>query len=86
MSIYIEFRCDGCEAKTEQTRMPQRRFESVNGKGWGFGHYHTDKIEDVVPDGWHAFDPFTGCCYCPTCWTEITESVDRPESETPLRS
>jgi len=67
--IKITFQCGGCAATTS-ARL-QRRFVSVSGRSWGLGSYVEDKIEDVVPKDWVAFDPYTSCTYCPSCWTEI---------------
>jgi len=69
--ITVHFSCGGCDAKTEGTRRLTRRFVSINGKGYGFGHYEYDQPQDVAPEGWVVFDPYTGCCYCPTCWKDI---------------
>ncbi len=71
MTVTVHFSCDGCEAAAVGTRCLTRRFESINGKGYGFGRYATDAPQDVAPAGWIAFDPYTGCCYCPKCWAEI---------------
>ena len=77
MTVKVTFECGGCFAKVEGTRWLQRRFDSLNGKGYGFGVYRTETPEDVAPDGWVAFDPYTGCCYCPACWADI----ERPYEE-----
>ena len=36
----------------------------------------TRSIEQAAPDGWIAFDPWTGCCYCPDCWCDILHPSD----------
>lgn len=71
MSVNIQFSCGGCQATAEGTSPIRRRFESFSGRPWGLGGYKVDTIESVTPDGWIAFDPYTQCCYCPTCWAEI---------------
>ena len=71
MSIKVRFTCDGCDAEADATRLPQRHFHSLNGKGYGFGHWTFDTFDDIAPPGWVPFDPYTGACYCPTCWAEI---------------
>jgi hypothetical protein len=75
MSIKVNFVCDGCHAEAEATTFPRRHFHSVNGKGYGFGHYSTDGFNEIKPEGWVPFDPYTGCCYCPKCWAEIVEAA-----------
>ena len=81
MTITVKYECGGC-FKSEEWKRPQRRFISINGKGYGFGSYKTDDLESVAPDGWVAFDPYTGCTYCPECWASIegVEAKDMRES------
>lgn len=69
--VTVFFECGGCSAKTQPQRLSSR-FQSMFGdKGWGFGHWVNQKPEDVAPEGWVAFDPYTRCTYCPDCWKEI---------------
>ena len=69
MGTTIHMRCDGCDAEKE---VPiSRTFHSFDGKGWGFGRYHTPTIDVAVePSGWVWAD-LIGCTYCPDCWKEI---------------
>lgn len=69
MGVEVTFSCGGCDATA--TGRLERRFESANGKGWGFGRYVESTAQDAAPDGWVAFDPYTSCTYCPKCWAEI---------------
>lgn len=78
MTIKTIFECGGC-LKKEDGKSPQSRFLSLTGKGYGLGSYVEDKISDLAPEGWIAFDPYTQCTYCPECWDEI-EAVE-PKSE-----
>ena len=71
--IKIIFECGGCDATTESWL--KREFRSVSGRSWGFGSYHYDTPQDVAPEGWIAFDPYTGCTYCSKCWQEIEQPV-----------
>lgn len=71
MSVTVNFACGGCDATAPGTRPLGRSFVSITGKGHGFGSYRYLTAQDVAPDGWTAFDPYTGCCYCPKCWAEI---------------
>jgi len=70
MTVKITFCCGGCHDEAPAI-LPHRTFNSVNGKGYGFGTYTTPVVEDVVPDGWVYPDPYTGTTYCPKCWAEI---------------
>jgi len=72
--IKVIFECGGCFEKAEATM--RRKFVSLSGKGWGFGSYHTDNIDDIAPEGWVAFDPYTQCTYCPSCW----KAIESPEA------
>lgn len=76
MTVTVQFECGGCFKTATGTRWLERRFVSWNGKGYGFGNYVYDKPQDVAPEGWIAFDPYTGCCYCPECWA----SIDSPDA------
>jgi hypothetical protein len=73
VSVRVIFSCGGCDAVVEGTKWLSKRFESLSGRDHGFGGPVWDvRVEDVVPEGWVAFDPYTYCCYCPTCWAGIT--------------
>jgi hypothetical protein len=84
VSVHVEFRCGGCDAVASGTRFITRPKEKVFGGGRG-GFYRTLPwdVDDVVPEGWVASDPYTGCCYCPKCWAEIEEIDDRREATPP---
>jgi len=69
--ITVKFACDGCGAEAEGTDFLRRHFIPIKGKSYGLGKYQYDGPLDVAPDGWLAFVPRTGCCYCPDCCKEI---------------
>ena len=71
MSVKVKFECDGCDKDAWGKHRLASKFVSLSGRSYGFGSWHDDKIEDVTPDGWVAFDPYTRCCYCPECWADI---------------
>jgi len=71
MGLRLIYECGGCDA-TAEAHM-ERHFDSFNGKGYGFGKWREDRPQDVAPDGWIAYDPWTSCTYCPACWAEITK-------------
>ena len=69
MGLQILIQCDECFAKPESD-LPtfKRYFDSSNGKGYGFGVHKWPHIQDLMPQGWLAADPYTSCTYCPKCW------------------
>lgn len=67
--VKVIFQCGGCDAKAEAH--VSRQFVSVSGRSYGFGSYVEQKVSDVAPKGWIAFDPYTSCTYCPECWASI---------------
>ena len=72
MSVQVTFHCGGCDATAEGTAPLRVEFVSFSGRGHGFGQVRPrNTVEDVTPKGWVAYDPYTYCTYCPTCWTEI---------------
>ncbi len=71
MTVTVKFSCGGCPAEADGTAFLQRRFHAFSGRGHGLGYHSFDTVMDVVPEGWIAFDPYTGACYCPTCWADI---------------
>lgn len=75
MGVAVQFTCDGCEAKAEARLRSE--FVSVSGRNYGFGSRVEDKASDAAPEGWVAFDPYTGCCYCATCWADIQKQKSR---------
>lgn len=72
MSVRVIFECSGCDAKAEGAGRLEKRFVSVSGRDHGFGAARWKvRVEDVVPEGWVAFDPYTYMTYCPKCWAAI---------------
>lgn len=76
MSVTVTFSCGGCDATAQGTAPLRCRFISFSGQDHGFGQYHTDRPQDVAPEGWMPFDPYTQATYCPACWREIEEGTD----------
>ena len=76
MPVTVKFSCNGCFTEADGTTFLRRRFITASGKRWGWGKYKTDSVEDVVPEGWVAFDSI-GASYCPECWAEI----EAPETD-----
>lgn len=80
MTVTVEFECGGCDEKAKGAKPLRRHFHSINGSGHGFGHWSFDGPQDVAPEGWVSFDPYTGCCYCPECWANI-ENTEAAEDQ-----
>jgi hypothetical protein len=82
VDVVYRFTCGGCDAKyVSKSEIVNRRFESVSGRTYGFGRYVTEIPEPKPPAGWVAFDPYTGCCYCPECWAEIIKPEEAPDED-----
>ena len=79
--IDLIFKCGGCDAQAVGTGPLRRCFERAIPTG-GFGVWKWARPETVTPEGWVAADPYTGCCYCPTCWAGIegTAPIDHSYS------
>ncbi len=84
MGITLTFSCGGCDAFVQGKKAMTRTFHSFSGRSHGFGTYRIEPIEDLVPDGWIAFDPYTSCTYCPKCWKEIERAAE-PDDVRALR-
>ncbi len=69
--ITVKFSCDGCHTEVNGTSFLKSEFHGVTGKSHGFGHWENELAEDMAPEGWIAFDPYTRCTYCPDCWQSI---------------
>ena len=81
MPVEVIFRCDGCPKEEKGTGPLRREFRSVSGRSWGIGGpVDANRIEDVTPEGWIAFDPYTYCTYCPECWKGIVGKLDGEET------
>lgn len=77
MGVTVVFSCGGCDATANGTKPIRKEFRSFSGRGYGFGRaVITPLVEDVAPEGWVAFDPYTYCTYCPKCWNEIVNPED----------
>ena len=79
MPVTVRFECGGCFKKAEGTTWLQNRIVKRMGD---FVARRTDTPQDVAPEGWIAFDPYTSCCYCPECW-EWIESDDPSKYDDP---
>ena len=77
MSVRITLHCDGCDAVTRGGTIAQE-FESLSGRGYGFGTYHID-IKWDIPEGWIVHDPYTSATYCPGCWGDILAHTEGSE-------
>ena len=80
----ITYACDGCCASEVATFAPRNMFKF--GKPFTVGGISLQRqtalaqlvnLRGFVPDGWVWPDPYTGCCYCPTCW----EGIVGPEKD-----
>lgn len=81
MSVRVLFSCGGCDATAKGTDTLRVEFQSFAGRSHGFGSVvRSNTVEDVTPDGWIAYDPYTFATYCPKCWKEILDSIPK---ETP---
>ncbi len=57
-------------------------FRSITGRSYGIGnHVALNDPQDLCPEGWIAFDPYTYCCYCPACWEKIVDGATEGEGE-----
>ncbi len=71
MGVMVVFGCDGCFREAEGTDWLRVEFRGSRG-AWGFGRSTpVNSPQEIAPDGWVAFDPYTFLCYCPDCWAEI---------------
>jgi len=82
VSVKITFECSGCHAKSDGTSAIRGHFVSITGRDYGFGSMQQDRsIQSVAPEGWLAWDPYTGCTYCPSCWQSIVDGTCDKEAE-----
>ena len=73
MGVYVSLTCCGCTAAVSGLRLgiihdelPRRH---AAGMEWVSERRQT--VEEVAPDGWMPFDPYTNATYCPDCWASI---------------
>ena len=72
MTVTVKFSCMGCGNKIDGTAPLTTAFQSICGRRYGIGTFsHTKQPQSVIPEGWIAFDPYDGNCYCPKCWKEM---------------
>lgn len=77
MSVTITYACNGCFATETVSGIVQRHEVivpsaiTVGGVDYDRCLVRTPTIKNSAPEGWVAFDPYTGVCYCPKCWAEI---------------
>lgn len=86
MPVRVVFECGGCDAKADGTGDLRMEFRSLSGRTYGLGGpVPANRVEDLAPEGWRAFDPWTYCTYCPKCWTEIRDANDAAAPTAPGR-
>jgi hypothetical protein len=74
VTVTITYSCGGCSAKaTAPEQVIRSEFVSLSGH----------KVASLAPEGWVPFDPYTGCCYCPACWTAIETGIGNRPTCTP---
>lgn len=73
IEVVLKYQCGGCLKNETVTSHLSSHFVSLSGRSYGFGSRQNDKAdaEILAPEGWVAFDPYTGSCYCPECWKGI---------------
>jgi len=69
------FQCDECFTESPGDELT-REVRSITERSSGLGTYRYTTAREVAPDGWVAFDPYTGCTYCPKCWAEIEDEME----------
>jgi len=86
VGVTVKFSCGGCDATAYGTAALRMEFRSFSGRRWGFGSaIPSNTVEDVTPEGWVAFDPWTHATYCPECWASILrdeEDAEHVDAET----
>ena len=70
--ITVTFHCGGCSATAQGTKPLDRKFLSLNGRGYGFGRHQYDTALDAIPEGW-LYPCIVGCAYCPDCRKGLEE-------------
>lgn len=82
MPVKVIFECGGCDAKAEGKDRLRVAFRSVSGRSHGFGRaVPVNTVEDITPDGWVAYDPWTYCTYCPKCYAEVCGAAKISDSD-----
>ncbi|MDX1406789.1 MAG: hypothetical protein R3330_01615 [Saprospiraceae bacterium] len=70
--IRVIFECSGCHEAAEPVMLQSERVPL----GGSFYTYREPSMQDIAPEGWVAFDPYTQCTYCPACWESIESPVE----------
>lgn len=81
MSVMLTLQCGGCDASVIVGPL-RKAFRSLSGRDHGVGREWVQNPEELTPDGWVMFDPYTYATYCPTCWASIEDG----ERAAPLRT
>ncbi len=69
--ITLTFSCGGCDREEQGKTFVRSTFTSITGKSYGLGSHSRSTYEELTPEGWIAFDPYTQSTYCPDCWASI---------------
>lgn len=68
--IEVTYSCGGCDAV--ETMRAEADYADAGG---GMVRVGLPTIRSTAPEGWVAFDPYTHCCYCATCWSAIEQDA-----------
>lgn len=81
MGVYVSLTCNGCPAAVSGIRLGivLDEFPRRHAIGMEWVSERRQTIEEVVPEGWVPFDPYTNATYCPGCWASIVAADDRIE-------
>lgn len=77
MGVRVTFHCGGCDAVVQgRTSLGKRWIEVRRLGNLSKGYSRIDSVEDLAPEGWVVFDPYTFATYCPACWASIIDPED----------
>ena len=85
VSVTVHLECGGCDAKAV-TKPIRAEFIPLFNNSMFCRTRYPIITNDLAPEGWYIFDPYTLATYCPECWASIigdesTEATVHPDAQ-----
>jgi hypothetical protein len=72
VSVVVHLKCGGCEAEAD-TKPIRAEYVPLFTNSLFCRTRYPVVTNDLAPEGWVIFDPYTLATYCPECWASIVD-------------
>lgn len=79
MTCHVHLECGGCDAKAD-TKPIHAEFIPLFTNSMFCRTEYPVVTNNLAPEGWVIFDPYTLATYCPECWASIIDPAEKEEA------